>query len=42
MTDLHAHILPGFDDGPETLAESLAIADAYVKAATRRSWLRPT
>jgi len=30
--DIHAHILPGLDDGPETLAESLAMAQACVKA----------
>ncbi|SFB04622.1 MULTISPECIES: tyrosine-protein phosphatase [unclassified Bacillus (in: firmicutes)] len=26
MIDLHCHILPGVDDGPETLADSLAMA----------------
>lgn len=32
LIDLHAHILPGLDDGPETLEESLETAQAYVKA----------
>jgi protein-tyrosine phosphatase len=30
MIDLHLHILPGVDDGPATLAESIALADAAV------------
>ncbi|HIE13553.1 MAG TPA: phosphotransferase [Desulfotomaculum sp.] len=30
--DLHAHILPGFDDGPETVEESIEMARAYVEA----------
>lgn len=28
MLDLHAHILPGIDDGPATLADALALLDA--------------
>ncbi|MEA2305964.1 MAG: protein-tyrosine phosphatase [Solirubrobacteraceae bacterium] len=35
MIDLHCHILPGIDDGPQTLADSLAIARAAVAAGTR-------
>jgi protein-tyrosine phosphatase len=31
MLDLHCHILPGVDDGPTTLAESLAIARFCVR-----------
>lgn len=31
MIDLHSHILPGVDDGPATLAESLDIARAAVE-----------
>lgn len=27
MLDMHAHILPGVDDGPETVAESLALLE---------------
>lgn len=30
MIDLHCHLLPGIDDGPETLAESVALARAAV------------
>ncbi len=35
MIDLHCHLLPGIDDGPETIEESLAIARAAVLAGTR-------
>jgi protein-tyrosine phosphatase len=30
VIDLHLHILPGVDDGPATLSESIALADAAV------------
>ncbi|MEA2478185.1 MAG: protein-tyrosine phosphatase [Thermoleophilaceae bacterium] len=33
-TDIHFHVLPGVDDGPETLAESLALAAAAVRDGT--------
>ncbi len=32
MIDLHAHLLPGLDDGPSTLAESLETARLLVEA----------
>ncbi len=35
MIDLHCHILPGLDDGPQTIDESLAIAEAAVAGGTR-------
>ena len=35
MVDLHAHILPGIDDGPATSAAALAIARAAAAAGTR-------
>jgi protein-tyrosine phosphatase len=35
FTDLHCHLLPGVDDGPETIEESLAYAAAAVAAGTR-------
>jgi len=35
VIDLHAHILPGLDDGPRTLDESAAMAAAAVAAGTR-------
>jgi protein-tyrosine phosphatase len=35
VIDLHAHILPGLDDGPQTLDESAAMAAAAWAAGTR-------
>jgi protein-tyrosine phosphatase len=35
VVDLHAHILPGIDDGPSTSAQAVAIARAAVAAGTR-------
>jgi protein-tyrosine phosphatase len=35
MIDLHAHILPGLDDGPESLQGSVAMARAAAAAGTR-------
>lgn len=35
MIDLHAHILPGFDDGPPTTEAALGMARAAVAAGTR-------
>jgi protein-tyrosine phosphatase len=35
FTDLHCHLLPGVDDGPDTIEESLAYAAAAVAAGTR-------
>jgi protein-tyrosine phosphatase len=35
VIDLHCHVLPGIDDGPETLADSLALCRAAVAAGTR-------
>jgi protein-tyrosine phosphatase len=35
MIDLHCHILPGIDDGPDTLDETLALAREFVAAGTR-------
>ena len=34
MIDLHCHVLPGIDDGPETLEGSLALARAAAAAGT--------
>ena len=34
--DIHVHILPGIDDGPKSLAESLAMAKAYVDVGVTR------
>jgi protein-tyrosine phosphatase len=35
VIDLHSHILPGLDDGPDTLEGSLALARAAVQGGTR-------
>lgn len=35
VIDLHCHVLPGIDDGPETIDGSLAIARAAAAAGTR-------
>ncbi len=41
MIDLHAHILPGIDDGPRTLAQSLKMAERYVAAGYSRVTATP-
>lgn len=35
MIDLHAHVLPGIDDGPSTVEDSLALLRAAALAGTR-------
>lgn len=35
MIDLHCHVLPGLDDGPETIEQSLALAAAAAAGGTR-------
>jgi protein-tyrosine phosphatase len=35
VIDLHSHVLPGIDDGPETIEGALALARAAVAAGTR-------
>jgi protein-tyrosine phosphatase len=35
FTDLHCHLLPGVDDGPDTIEESLEYSAAAVAAGTR-------
>jgi protein-tyrosine phosphatase len=35
MIDLHTHVLPGIDDGPETIEDSVELARAAVDAGTR-------
>ena len=35
VIDLHCHVLPGIDDGPETIEGSLALARAAAAAGTR-------
>ena len=41
MIDLHCHFLPGVDDGPETLAESLSLAETAVADGIRVSVITP-
>ena len=36
MIDLHSHILPGIDDGPKNLDESLEMCRIYLKAGYRQ------
>jgi protein-tyrosine phosphatase len=36
MIDLHCHVLPGIDDGPDTMEGSVAFARAALAAGTRR------
>jgi protein-tyrosine phosphatase len=35
VIDLHCHLLPGIDDGPETIEESIVLARAAAAAGTR-------
>jgi protein-tyrosine phosphatase len=35
LIDIHTHVLPGLDDGPETAEESIALARAAADAGTR-------
>src|SRR5215472_17835128 len=41
MIDTHLHILPGVDDGPETLAESLMLAQALVQEGVHTAIATP-
>ena len=34
MIDLHSHLLPGLDDGPDTMDQSVAMARAAWQAGT--------
>lgn len=40
-TDHHSHILPGVDDGVETMAETLRILETYEKLGIETLWLTP-
>lgn len=35
VIDMHCHVLPGIDDGPQTIEESLAMARVAARAGTR-------
>ena len=41
MIDIHCHLLPGIDDGPRTLEESLALARAAVQNGITHSVITP-
>lgn len=41
MIDIHVHILPGVDDGPATMAESLALARELVQGGVRAAIATP-
>lgn len=41
MIDLHCHLLPGIDDGPETMEEALALAAHAVRSGIVRSVVTP-
>jgi len=36
MVDLHCHILPGIDDGPKTIEESIAMAKSAIAEGITR------
>ena len=41
FTDWHSHILPGVDDGIQTMEESLKVLNEFDKIGLRRVWLTP-
>lgn len=41
FTDWHSHILPGVDDGVQTMEESLQILAEYEKIGIKEVWLTP-
>lgn len=41
FTDWHCHLLPGVDDGVQTVEESLQILDLYEKLGICEVWLTP-
>lgn len=38
LVDVHAHILPGMDDGPKTVDEALAMLEAAYRQGVRGIW----
>lgn len=40
-TDRHSHILPGVDDGIQTIKDSLAILSMYEQMGVKKVWLTP-
>lgn len=41
LTDWHSHVLPGVDDGVQTLDESLRILESLERRGVRKLWLTP-
>ena len=41
FTDYHSHILPGVDDGVQTMDESLEILRLYEEQGIKSVWLTP-
>lgn len=41
MTDYHSHLLPGVDDGVQTVEESLEILRLYEQLGIRKVWFTP-
>ncbi len=41
FTDYHSHLLPGVDDGVQTLADTLEILSQYEKFGIEKVWLTP-
>ena len=41
FTDWHSHILPGVDDGVQTMAEALEVLALYEKLGIKTVWLTP-
>ena len=39
--DIHTHILPGLDDGPKELSESIALARCYTSVGIKRVFATP-
>lgn len=41
FTDWHSHILPGVDDGIQTMDDSLAVLNHYEQLGVKKVWLTP-
>ena len=41
MTDIHCHILPGFDDGSPSVGESVRMAEMAYASGIRRTVATP-
>lgn len=41
FTDCHSHILPGVDDGVQTMEEALEILRLYEELGIKSVWLTP-